>query len=113
VTGLPWGIEYLGAVRHPIPLYESLLGIALFLLVRELLHRRPPAGQTALLTALAYLSGRAALDLLRAPDGQGADPRLLGGFTLTQAVALVLVPALLAALLARSPVRKALSAKEY
>ncbi len=26
-TSLPWGIYYLGAVRHPIPLYESLLGV--------------------------------------------------------------------------------------
>lgn len=32
VTNLPWGIDYLGAVRHPVQLYGSLGGIILLFL---------------------------------------------------------------------------------
>lgn len=94
-TWLPWGIEYLGAVRHPIPLYESLLGLLLLGLGLALLRLDLRPGIAGLTVALSYLVGRSGLDLLRAEDLSGSDPRLLGGLTLTQAVALLAVPALL------------------
>lgn len=92
VTGLPWGIYFLGALRHPIPLYESLLGLVLLALGLVLLRRRLAPGVTALAVAATYLAGRSLLDLLRAPGLAGADPRLLGGLTLTQSLALVVGP---------------------
>jgi phosphatidylglycerol:prolipoprotein diacylglycerol transferase len=93
-TTLPWGIEYLGAVRHPIPIYESLLGLALFGMALFLLSRRTRPGTIAVAVAIGYLVPRSLLDLLRAPDVAGADPRLLASFTLTQGLALALVPLL-------------------
>jgi phosphatidylglycerol:prolipoprotein diacylglycerol transferase len=94
-TSLPWGIEYLGAVRHPIPLYESLIGLSLLVLGLALLRRRLPPGVVAASVGLGYLVGRSLLDLLRAPVGlPGTDPRFVGGLTLTQALSLALVPAL-------------------
>jgi len=98
-TGLPWGIDYLGAVRHPIPLYESLFAVALFLLARALLRRGLMPGSTMLLTVSVYLVGRGLLDLLRLPAGQGADPRMAAGLTLTQTLALAATPVLLGWLL--------------
>lgn len=98
-TALPWGIEYLGAIRHPIPLYESVLGIGLLVIGLLLLRRKLPAGAVGASILLVYMVGRSLLDLLRAPSGvAGADPRLLGSMTLTQGVALVAVPLLLLAL---------------
>lgn len=102
-TTLPWGIDYLGAVRHPIPVYESILGLVLLAGGLVLLKRRVAPGATALLVALGYLIGRSLLDLLRAvaADGVGGtDPRLLGNLTLTQGVALGAVPILLVLLAA-------------
>lgn len=96
-TSLPWGIDYLGAVRHPIPLYESTLGVALLVAGLLLLRRRVAPGATALVVAMGYLVGRSLLDLLRAGAGEaiaGTDPRFLGQLTLTQSTALVAVPVL-------------------
>jgi phosphatidylglycerol---prolipoprotein diacylglyceryl transferase len=94
-TSLPWGIQYLGAVRHPIPLYESIVGLALVALGLLLLRRRPASGVVAVAVGGVYLVARSLLDLLRAPVGvPGADPRFVGGLTLTQALSLVLVPLL-------------------
>ncbi len=100
-TGLPWGIYYLDAFRHPIPLYESLLGFVLLAVGLVMLRRRLPSGVTALAVTLLYLAGRAGLDLLRAPSVPGADPRLLSGVTLTQALALFLGPLGVGLLVAR------------
>jgi prolipoprotein diacylglyceryltransferase len=98
-TTLPWGIDYLGAVRHPIPLYESVLGVALMLVALLLLSRRLPAGVTAVALVVSYLVSRSLLDLLRADGVSGADPRLGGALTLTQGLTLLLAPVGLAMLL--------------
>jgi phosphatidylglycerol:prolipoprotein diacylglycerol transferase len=97
-TTLPWGIDFLGAVRHPIPLYESLLGLALFAFALILYRRRAPAGTVALGGGIFYLVGRSLLDLLRAPGISLSDPRLLAGLTLTQTISLFAIPALAAAI---------------
>ncbi|MHB9148653.1 MAG: prolipoprotein diacylglyceryl transferase [Thermoleophilia bacterium] len=96
-TSLPWGIDYLGAVRHPIPLYESVLGLALLTASIILLRRRVAPGVTGVVVGLGYLIGRSLLDLLRAGAAEGisgTDPRLLGPLTLTQGATLVVVPVL-------------------
>jgi phosphatidylglycerol:prolipoprotein diacylglycerol transferase len=104
-TSLPWGIDYLGAVRHPIPLYESLLGVMVFGLALLLYRRRVPAGVTALAVGVTYLVFRSLLDLLRASGVDGPSALVLGGFTLTQAVSVFAIPALLGVMLwlARGP----------
>jgi phosphatidylglycerol:prolipoprotein diacylglycerol transferase len=97
-TSLPWGIDYLGAVRHPIPLYESALGVALLVASLILLRRRLAPGVTALMVILGYLVGRSLLDLLRAAPAagvSGTDPRMFGEVPLTQGLALVAVPLLI------------------
>jgi phosphatidylglycerol:prolipoprotein diacylglycerol transferase len=102
-TSLPWGIDYLGAARHPIPLYESTLGVVLLVAGLMLLKRRVAPGATALVVAVGYLIGRSLLDLLRAGAAEGVagtDPRLFSGVTLTQGVALVAVPLLIVLLAA-------------
>jgi len=92
-TSLPWGIQYLGAVRHPIPLYESIVGLGLLGLGLLLLSKRLAPGVVAFSVGAAYLVARSLLDLLRAATGvPGADPRFLGGLTLTQTLSLGLVP---------------------
>jgi phosphatidylglycerol:prolipoprotein diacylglycerol transferase len=95
-TSLPWGIDYLGAVRHPIPLYESLLGVILFGLALVLSRRRLPAGMTALAVVSIYLVLRSLLDLLRASGVDGPSALILGGLTLTQVVTAFAVPVLAA-----------------
>jgi phosphatidylglycerol:prolipoprotein diacylglycerol transferase len=113
-TSLPWGISYLGAVRHPIPLYESLLGVGLFVLALVLYRRRLPAGVLGLSVGLAYLVGRSLLDFLRAVGIDGADPRLMDGLTLTQTVTIFAAPilAVLIVWLARRPARAVLAAQQ-
>jgi phosphatidylglycerol:prolipoprotein diacylglycerol transferase len=93
-TSLPWGIDYLGAIRHPIPLYESLLGVMVFGLALALSRRRVPAGATALAVGGTYLVLRSLLDFLRASGVDGPSALVLGGFTLTQAVTVFAVPVL-------------------
>ncbi len=40
LTSVPWGITYLGGIRHPAQLYESVLDFALFLFLRRIRHKR-------------------------------------------------------------------------
>ena len=91
-TSLPWGINYLGAIRHPIPLYESVLGLLILGLALVLSRRRIPAGITALAVVATYLVFRSLLDLLRASGVDGPSVLVLGGFTLTQAVTVFAIP---------------------
>ena len=106
-TTLPWGIYLDGAVRHPIPLYESFLGLLLCGLAVFLLRRGLPAGVTGLSLGITYLVVRSALDTLRASGMDGPNVLVLGGFTLTQALTLFLVPVLAILLwwMARKPLR--------
>jgi phosphatidylglycerol---prolipoprotein diacylglyceryl transferase len=104
-TSLPWGINYLGAIRHPIPLYESLLGVMVFVLALVLYKRRVPAGIAGLSVGMTYLVFRSLLDFLRASGVDGPSVLVLGGFTLTQAVTVFVIPVLAGVMfwLARRP----------
>ncbi|MBU2604194.1 MAG: prolipoprotein diacylglyceryl transferase [Actinobacteria bacterium] len=96
-TSLPWAIDYLGAPRHPIPAYESLLGLGLLALALILARGRRRPGMLGITVVVGYLTGRSLLDLLRAaPATPGADPRLLGSLTLTQSLSLIAIPLLVA-----------------
>jgi hypothetical protein len=72
-----------------------------------LLRRGLPAGVTGLSLGITYLVVRSALDTMRASGMDGPNVLVLGGFTLTQALTLFLVPVLAILLwwMARKPLR--------
>lgn len=97
-TGLPWGFRYvgdnppgvappLGAVVHPVALYDLVSVTVLLLVLVWFLRRRRTAGSAAALFALWYATGRVGLDFLR------TDPARALGLTGTQlaSVAVILV----------------------
>jgi phosphatidylglycerol:prolipoprotein diacylglycerol transferase len=80
VTDLPWGVVFPGAgelPRHPSQLYEALLeGVFIFMLLRLLSWRRPPAGVLSGCFLILYGCCRIAVEFVREPDAQLG---LLGG----------------------------------
>ena len=70
---------------YPVQLYESVLLLGLFLILRKQRWHRRPAGWFALLTACSYAAIRFFLDYLRA-DGA----IVLGNLTVTQLQCLIL-----------------------
>ena len=75
-TDLPWGFRYvgtnppgeappLGAVVHPVALYDAILVSILFAILVLYLRRRRPAGTAAAIFALYYSVDRLFLDFLR------------------------------------------------
>ena len=95
LTRSPLGVLFPGGTRHDLGLYEAALALALFAIARVRLRRipRPPAGQTAALTALLFALGRFGIECLRADDlaslGRHSDARLFG-LTLVQYAAVAL-----------------------
>jgi len=116
-TSLPWGVKFpvglppstAGYLRsefgvvipagvaddrllavHPTQIYETLAALAIWMIGRRLLRRSTTAGDVAL-PILALLAGeRFLVEFLRAKDD-----RLLGVFTLAQAISAVVMVALL------------------
>jgi prolipoprotein diacylglyceryltransferase len=66
LTMLPWGIDQFGLYRHPVQIYEIIVGIAALLLWWWLASRRAFAGQLFLATAALYSGGRLFVDAFRA-----------------------------------------------
>jgi phosphatidylglycerol:prolipoprotein diacylglycerol transferase len=86
LTSLPWGISLFGVRRHPVQLYEILLGLAALLLWWRLANHRLFAGQLFLLTIAFYCGGRLFLDAFR------ANAWLTGsGFHILQIIALAVM----------------------
>jgi hypothetical protein len=73
--------------------------VALFGLALLLFRRRTPAGMTGLAVGATYLVFRSLLDLLRASGVDGPSALVLGGFTLTQAVSVFVIPVLAGAMI--------------
>lgn len=83
LSSVPWAIPVFGLLRHPVQVYEMILGLlALLLFWRILLERRVFPGQTFLLTFAFYSAGRLFLDAFR-----GNAALTGGGYHLTQLVA--------------------------
>jgi phosphatidylglycerol:prolipoprotein diacylglycerol transferase len=80
VTALPWGIVFPGAgalPRHPSQLYEALLeGVFIFVSLRVVSRRKPPAGVLSGCFLFLYGGCRIAVEFVREPDAQLG---LLGG----------------------------------
>ncbi|HEX6386737.1 MAG TPA: prolipoprotein diacylglyceryl transferase family protein [Anaerolineae bacterium] len=66
LTLLPWGIEQFGLYRHPVQIYEIIVGIVALLVWWWLAGRRAFAGQLFLATTAVYSAGRLFVDAFRA-----------------------------------------------
>ncbi len=95
-TGLPWGFRYvgtnppgdpppLGAVVHPVALYDTLLVSILFVILVLYLRKPRPAGTAAAIFALYYSIDRLFLDFLR------TDRTRLFGLTGTQLASIAVI----------------------
>ena len=83
-TSLPWGVSNFGISRHPVQLYELLVGALALLVWRLLLQRRDFAGQLFLVTMAVYCFGRLFVDAFRANAWVSA-----GGWHITQILCLI------------------------
>lgn len=83
-TTLPWAQEYLdGSARHPIAIYMSLNGLAMFIAFWFLRTKIKAEGALFLFFVLWYSGIRFFLDFLRCSDLEVCDPRY-SGFTPSQ-----------------------------
>jgi phosphatidylglycerol:prolipoprotein diacylglycerol transferase len=86
ITALPFGIDVFGIRRHPVQLYEILVGVAALLTWGWSLRRRKFDGQLFLLTIAVYSGGRLFVDAFRA--NAWLNP---GGFHIFQIISLVVL----------------------
>jgi phosphatidylglycerol:prolipoprotein diacylglycerol transferase len=87
ITALPWGILWPdGALRHPVALYESLLGFGLFFIFWRLYKGGKKDGQLALAFLASYSGIRFLLDFTRESQGVWVDIHW-GIFSVSQWVA--------------------------
>jgi phosphatidylglycerol:prolipoprotein diacylglycerol transferase len=90
---VPWSVRYylpgrapdelLGVSLHPAPLYESALGLALFVLLTTVHRRQRFTGQTGALLLMGYGGGRFLVELFRGDLERGFH---LGGWLSTSQV---------------------------
>ena len=65
LTSIPWGISQYGIRRHPVQIYELLVGAAALLVWWRTIEKRTYAGQLFLLTTAVYAAGRLFTDAFR------------------------------------------------
>jgi prolipoprotein diacylglyceryltransferase len=79
-SNLPWAMMQQGVRRQPSALYEMILDLVLFAILLRLRDKMPRPGDLFKLYVVGYCSFRFLVDFTR------ADPRVLLGFTLVQAL---------------------------
>lgn len=85
-TDLPWGIRNFGISRHPVQLYEIIVGLLALLAWRIVYRRHRFEGQLFLMTTAVYCFGRLFVDAFR------ADPWITSeGWHILQIICLVIV----------------------
>ncbi|MBE2220722.1 MAG: prolipoprotein diacylglyceryl transferase [Anaerolineae bacterium] len=99
LTSMPWGMSVFGIRRHPVQVYEIVLGVAALGVWWLVVKRGAPAGQPFLLAFALYSAGRLFLDAYRDNALLTAD-----GYHIVQIVALALLVGCLV-LLARQTTR--------
>jgi phosphatidylglycerol:prolipoprotein diacylglycerol transferase len=96
-TDLPWGVTFthpnslaqLGVSLHPTQLYASAAGVLMFILLVSFRRFKRADGQIVFLYVLLYALGRLIIETFRG-DERGL---LVAGYlTLTQTIAIVLIP---------------------
>ncbi len=65
LTTLPWGISQFGIRRHPVQIYELLVGGLALLIWWSTIDKRVYPGQLFLLTSTTYSAGRLFVDAFR------------------------------------------------
>ncbi len=97
-TAVPWALPIHGTLRHPVQLYEMLVGLGALGVWLRLADQSAFPGQLALLTLSVYSAGRLITDAYRANT-----PLTAGGYHLVQIVclAILLMALLLIARLSR------------
>jgi phosphatidylglycerol:prolipoprotein diacylglycerol transferase len=65
-TGLPWAIDVFGIKRHPVQIYEIIIGVTALASWFALLKRRSFDGQLFLISLAIYSGGRLFVDAYRA-----------------------------------------------
>ena len=96
-TDLPWAITFthphslaqLGVPLHPTQLYSSLKALIVFLILLSFRRYKKAAGQLTGLYILLYAVGRLIIEPLRGDD---RGTLIIGSITLTQAIAISLIP---------------------
>lgn len=79
LTTLPWAQEYIdGSARHPISIYMSINGLAMFIIFWFLRKKIKIEGALFMLFVLWYSGIRFLLDYLRCSDLELCDPRYSG-----------------------------------
>ncbi len=86
LTSVPWGMSVFGIRRHPVQLYEIVLGVAALGVWWLAVKRQAPAGQPFLLALALYSAGRLFLDAYRDNAWLTAD-----GYHILQIMALVVL----------------------
>jgi len=83
-TTLPWGINYLGGIRHPTQIYSSIALFLIFIFLSKQKHKKSFNGSLFLTYIIIYSIFRFFIDFIR------AEPRVLLGLTGAQIVSIVL-----------------------
>lgn len=110
-TSLPWGFKYvggphtlegapaIGAIVHPVALYDMLLTAVLLIVLLRLARRPRVVGSSIALFTLWYSGGRVLTDFLR------TDPPRLFGLTGSQLTSIALIAIVVAGLILRGRAR--------
>ena len=95
LTRVPWGITYLGGIRHPAQIYESILDITIFLVLYKIrnkkslkiLNRRIRLfkGSKFLLYLILYSLVRFVVEFFR------QEPKFIFGLTITQIITIFII----------------------
>lgn len=96
-TELPWAVTFthphslakLGVPLHPTQLYSSFKALLVFFILIAYRRHKKAEGQLLFLYMLFYAAGRLIIEPLRGDD-RGV--LILGSITLTQVIALILIP---------------------
>ncbi len=95
-TNMPWGITQFEIRRHPVQLYEILVGAAALLTWQQMRKRQQFAGQLFLASTAVYCFGRLFVDAFR------VDAWVINGWHLLQIICLIVTLGCLAALAHKS-----------
>ena len=95
-SNVPWAVQLWGEARHPVQIYEALVGLAVLAGLWYLRRRKPYAGFVFLVYILLAAVGRLFVEAFR------GNPALLpGGFRTMQVISLIVAVVALLGLYAR------------
>ncbi|MDD5086612.1 MAG: prolipoprotein diacylglyceryl transferase [Candidatus Nanoarchaeia archaeon] len=84
-TSLPWGIQYLGEVRHPTQIYSSIFLLGIFFFLSKQKYKKSFNGSLFLTYIAIYSIFRFFIEFIR------ADPKILLNLTAAQITSVILL----------------------